>query len=138
MEETTSPVDLAWLVDDLVHRVADAKHAIVLSNDGLLVAASTGLDRDEAEHLAAAAAGLNSLARGAGRHFAGSSVRRTMIEFGNGFLFVTAAGNGACLAVVCGSDIDVGVAAYEMEMLVVRVGQFITTPTRAQVISVQG
>jgi uncharacterized protein len=39
---------------------------------------------------------------------------------------------------VCGSDIDVGVAAYEMEMLVVRVGQFITTPTRAQVISVQG
>ena len=61
-----------------------------------------------------------------------------MIEFGNGFLSVTAAGAGACLAVVCGSDIDVGVAAYEMEMLVVRVGQSLTTPTRAQVISVQG
>ncbi|HZP14529.1 MAG TPA: roadblock/LC7 domain-containing protein [Nocardioides sp.] len=124
--------NLAWLVDDLVHRVVETRHAIILSADGLLMAASAGLDRDDAEHLAAAAAGLQSLARGAGRHFADSTVRRTMIEFGNGYLFITAAGSGACLAVVCGRDIDVGVAAYEMEMLVVRVGQYITSPARSR------
>jgi len=129
-ENSMAVVDLAWLMDDLVRRVADARHAIVLSADGLLLASSDGLDRDEAEHLAAAAAGMNSLARGAGRHFAGSTVRRTMIEFGSGFLFITAAGNGACLAVVCSSAIDIGVAAYEIEMLVVRVGQYLTTPAR--------
>ncbi len=130
-ENLSATVDLAWLVDDLIHRVVEARHAIILSTDGLLVASSKGLDRDDAEHLAAAAAGLNSLARGVGRHFGGTGLRRTMIEFGGGFLFVSAAGSGACLAVVCGPDIDVGVAAYETEMLVVRVGQYITTPTRS-------
>lgn len=136
-EKISASVDLAWLIDDLVHRVADAKHAVVLSTDGLSVASSAGLSRDEAEHLAAVSAGLNSLALGASRHLGDSVVRRTMIEFGNGFLFVTAAGNGACLAVVCGSNIDIGVAAYEMEMLVVRVGQFITTPTRTHFVPSQ-
>jgi predicted regulator of Ras-like GTPase activity (Roadblock/LC7/MglB family) len=130
-EKTSATVDLAWLVDDLIHRVVEAKHAIILSTDGLLMAASQGLDREEADHLAAAASGLNSLARGTGRHFGGSGVRRTMIEFGAGYLFITAAGSGACLAVVCGPGIDVGVAAYEMEMLVVRVGQYITSPARS-------
>ncbi|MBV1850788.1 roadblock/LC7 domain-containing protein [Catellatospora tritici] len=127
----TANADLTWLVDDLVHRVVEARYAVILSTDGLLVAASRGLVRGDAEHLAAAASGLSSLARGAGRHFGDSVVRRTMIEFGTGYLFVTAAGNGACLAVVTGTGIDVGVAAYEMEMLVVRVGQYITTPLRA-------
>lgn len=124
--------NLAWLVDDLIHRVVEARHAIILSADGLLMAASAGLDRDDAEHLAAAASGLQSLARGVGRHVGGSPVRRTMIEFGAGYLFITAAGSGACLAVVCGKDIDVGVCAYEMEMLVVRVGQYITSPARSR------
>jgi predicted regulator of Ras-like GTPase activity (Roadblock/LC7/MglB family) len=127
---TNSNVDLAWLVDDLVHRVADAQHAIVLSNDGLLLAGSAELRRDDADHLAAVAAGLNSLARGAGAHFGNGSVRRTVIELTAGFLFVTAAGNGACLAVLCDATTDVGLVAYEMEMLVVRVGQYLTAPER--------
>ena len=126
----SSNIDLAWLVDDLVHRVADADHAIVLSNDGLLLAGSAELHRDDAEHLAAVASGLNSLARGAGAHFGNGAVRRTVIELTAGFLFVTAAGNGACLAVLCGATTDVGLVAYEMEMLVVRVGQYLTAPER--------
>jgi predicted regulator of Ras-like GTPase activity (Roadblock/LC7/MglB family) len=129
-EKSSATVDLAWLVDDLVHRVDGARHAIVLSADGLLVAASEAFNRDEAEHLSAVAAGLNSLARGAGRHFGSGGVRRTVIEMDDGFMFVTAAGRRACLAVLCDGDIDVGLVAYEIEMLVVRVGQFITTPPR--------
>jgi predicted regulator of Ras-like GTPase activity (Roadblock/LC7/MglB family) len=132
IEKTSATVDLAWLVDDLIHRVVEARHAIILSSDGLLVAASAGMSQEDGEHLAAAACGLHSLARGASRHFGGSGVRRTMIEFGAGYLFITAAGSGACLAVLCGDDIDIGVAVYEMEMLVVRVGQFITAPARSR------
>jgi predicted regulator of Ras-like GTPase activity (Roadblock/LC7/MglB family) len=131
-DNSIATVDLAWLVDDLIHRVVEAKHAIILSSDGLLIAASEGLSREDGEHLAAAASGLHSLARGASRHFNTSAVRRTMIEFGAGYLFITAAGSGACLAVACGPEIDVGVAAYEMEMLVVRVGQYITSPARSR------
>ena len=121
---------LDWLLDDLVDRVPPAQHAVVLSADGLLMGASAGLPREDAEHLSAVAAGFQSLARGAGRHFKGGSVRQTIVEMDHAFLFVTAAGQGACLAVLSAADSDIGVIAYEMAMLVTRVGQNLTAPTR--------
>jgi predicted regulator of Ras-like GTPase activity (Roadblock/LC7/MglB family) len=48
-----------------------------------------------------------------------------------GFIFVTAGGNGACIAVLATEDADVGLIAYEMEMLVARVGQYLSTPVRS-------
>ena len=118
---TATPVDPAELLDALVHQVDGVLHAIVLSSDGLLVATSGGLVRDDAEHLAAVASGLNGLARGAGRHLGDGTVLRTVIELDSGFLFVTAAGTGACLAVLAAPHIDVGLVAYETDRLVVRV-----------------
>src|SRR5215472_7658938 len=85
---------LDWLLDDLVLRVAHIQQAVFLSQDGLALGASRGLDQADAEHLAALAAGFQSLARGAGRHFGGGEVRQTIIEMTSGFLFVTAAGQG--------------------------------------------
>jgi predicted regulator of Ras-like GTPase activity (Roadblock/LC7/MglB family) len=137
--QTTSSVsDLAWLLDDLVDRVAEVKQAVVLSADGLLIAASRGLNREDAEHLAAVASGFQSLARGAGRQFRGGNVRQTIIEMDTMFLFVTAAGQRANLAVIGSEDADVGLVAYEMAMLVTRVGQYLTTPTRSSVIQTDG
>jgi hypothetical protein len=52
------------------------------------------------------------------------------------FLFVTAAGRGACLAVLSAADADIGLIAYEMAMLVIRVGQSLSTPTRPPAVSV--
>jgi uncharacterized protein len=48
--------DLAWLLDDLADRVADFQKAVILSRDGLVVAASRDLSREDAEHLSALAA----------------------------------------------------------------------------------
>lgn len=124
---------LDWLLDDLVQRVTPARHAVVLSADGLLMGASDGLGRDDAEHLAAVASGFQSLARSAGRHFNGGGVRQTIVEMDDAFLFVTAAGRGACLAVLSAADSDIGVIAYEMAMLVTRVGQYLTAPSRTGV-----
>lgn len=121
---------LDWLLDDLVDRVPAAQHAVVLSADGLLIGRSAGLARDDAEHLSAVAAGFQSLARGAGRHFKGGGVRQTIVEMDHAFLFITAAGKGACLAVLCAADADIGVIAYEMAMLVARVGQTLMAPSR--------
>ena len=45
---------LGWLLDDLVARVPTARQAVVLSVDGLLMAASQGLTREDAEHMSAA------------------------------------------------------------------------------------
>lgn len=102
----------------------------MLSGDGLLMAASNGLEREDAEHLAAVAAGFQSLSRGAGRHFGGGSVRQTMIEMDAAILFIIAAGHGACLAVLSSAEPDIAFIAYEMAILVKRVGQYLSTPAR--------
>ncbi|GLY87595.1 roadblock/LC7 domain-containing protein [Actinoallomurus iriomotensis] len=125
--------ELNWLLDNLVNQVAQVHQAVVLSSDGLLVGASTGLTRENAEHLSAVAASFQSLARSAGRQFGGGAVRQTIVEMDHAFLFVTAAGSGACLAVLAGSDADVGMVAYEMAMLVKRVGQHMSTLPRSAV-----
>jgi predicted regulator of Ras-like GTPase activity (Roadblock/LC7/MglB family) len=125
--------ELNWLLDGLVKQVAQVQQAVVLSSDGLLVGASTGLTRENAEHLSAVAASFQSLARSAGRQFGGGAVRQTIVEMDQAFLFVTAAGSGACLAVLAGSDADVGLIAYEMAMLVKRVGQHMSTLPRSAV-----
>ncbi|MEV1021983.1 roadblock/LC7 domain-containing protein [Streptomyces sp. NPDC050264] len=122
--------ELDWLLDDLVLRVAELRHAVVLSNDGLAVGASTGLGREDAEHLAAVASGFNSLAKGTGRHFGTGGVRQTMVEMDDGFLFVAAAGDGSCLAVLSTVTADIGLVAYEMARLVKRVGEHLCTAPR--------
>lgn len=122
--------DLDWLLDDLVVRVGEVRHAVVLSGDGLPVGASAGLSREDAEHLAAVASGFHSLAKGAGRHFRAGGVRRTMVEMDDGFLFVAAAGEGSCLALLTAARADIGLIAYEMARLVNRVGEHLRTPAR--------
>jgi uncharacterized protein len=121
---------LGWLLDDLVERVPSARQAIVLSVDGLLMATTDGMPQADAEHMAAIAAGFQSLARGASRHFQSGAVRQTIVEMESAFLFVTAAGQGACLAVLAEAASDIGLIAYEMAMLVKRVGQTLSTPSR--------
>ena len=130
-QRTSATVDITWLVNDLVDRVAHVHQAVVLSHDGILIAKSAGLSREDAEHLSAVAAGLHGLARGAGRRFGRGAVRQTIIEMEAGFIFVTAGGNGACIAVLATEDADVGLVAYEMEMIVARVGQYLSTPVRS-------
>ena len=84
--------DLAWLLDDLADRLADFRRAVILSRDGLCIAASRDLSREDAEHLSAVAAAVQSLA----------------------------AGQGSCLAALCPSEADAGTVAYEMAMLAKR------------------
>jgi predicted regulator of Ras-like GTPase activity (Roadblock/LC7/MglB family) len=118
----TSGPDLSWLLNDLAARVPHFRRSVILSRDGLVVAASSELSRDDAERLAALAAGVQSLATGAGQHFGVGDVRQTIIELRQALLFITAAGNGSCLAVLCPADADAGLVAYEMAHLVQRAG----------------
>lgn len=127
---------LSWLLDDLTERVEHVQHAMVLSSDGLVTGASTGMRREDAEHLAAVSSGLHSLAKGSGRHFGAGQVRQTMVEFDEAVLFVTAAGEGSCLCVLSAAEADIGQVAYEMTLLVNRVGEHLDVdarrPERAQ------
>ena len=124
------PSKLNWVLDEMVGRVPAVSQAVILSRDGLMVGSSHGIGREDAEHLAALAAGVQSLARGAGQHFRGGEVRQTIIEMETAFLFITAAGQGSCLAVLSSSAADAGLIAYEMAVLVKRIGQHLTTYPR--------
>lgn len=124
---------LDWLLDDLVARVVQIDKAVILSRDGLAVAASAGLTREDAEHLSAMAAGFQSLAKGVGQHFGAGQPRQTIVELESAFLFVTAAGEGSCLAVLASTDGDAaGRIAYEMALLVKRVGEHMAVRERSQ------
>jgi uncharacterized protein len=132
VQEPTTAVDLTWLLQDLVDRVADVRHAVVLSADGLCVASSNGIQRDDADRISAVASGLQSLARGVSKHFQIGNLRQTALEFDDGHVFVIAAGHGTCLAVISGPETDMGIVAYEMEMLVQRAAEHLATRPRSQ------
>ncbi len=121
---------LDWLLDDLVARVAEVTRAVILSRDGLAIGASATLTREDSEYLCAAAAGFQSLARGTSQHFGGGAVRQTVVEMESAILFVMAAGEGSCLAVLASLGADMGLVAYEMALLVRRVGQHLGVALR--------
>lgn len=121
---------LNWLLDDLVGRLASVRMALVLSSDGLPMSVSEDVSREDSEHLAAVASGIHGLAKGVGTHFEAGSVRQTLVELDDAFLFVTAAGDGSCLAVMAASDADIGQIAYEMTLLVKRVGEHLAAAPR--------
>jgi predicted regulator of Ras-like GTPase activity (Roadblock/LC7/MglB family) len=130
MAQTDTTGQLSWLLDNLVGQVEHVQQALILSRDGLVVAASRGLTSEDSEHLSALAAGLQSLARGTGRHFNAGEVRQTIIEMESAFLFVIAAGQGTCLAVLTSADPNVGLIAYEMAMLIRRMGKYLAAEPR--------
>jgi predicted regulator of Ras-like GTPase activity (Roadblock/LC7/MglB family) len=103
---------------------------VLLSADGLTNAVH-GLDADSADHLAAIASGLFSIARSAGAKFGSSDgVRQVVAELDDTMLFVSSAGYGSVLAVVAYREADAGVLGYEMSQLVKSVRPFLATPAR--------
>jgi predicted regulator of Ras-like GTPase activity (Roadblock/LC7/MglB family) len=122
---------LNWLLDDLVRRLAGAEEAIVLSGDGLLLGRSASLERDSAEQLAAMASAFQSLSRGVGSQYGKGAVQQTVVELEYGYLVVTEAGAGACLALLASVDADLGMVAYEMNVIVQQVGGSLSASPRA-------
>ena len=133
MSAPTAPGGLGWLLANLTSTVDHVRQAVIFSADGMVMGTSPGLGREDSEHLSALAAGVQSLARGAGQRFQGGNVRQTIIEMDAALLFITAAGTSTCLAVLTDSDADAGQVAYEMTVLVKRLGQHMGTSLRAAV-----
>src|SRR5262249_12231974 len=94
------------------------------------LAFSDGFPADRADQLAAVGWGLSSLTQGAARVFEAGSVIQTVVEMEGGLLLVMAISNGSSLAVLAASDCDMGLVAYEMTLLVERVGRALTPGPR--------
>lgn len=124
--------DLNWLVTNFVDRVPKAAHAVVVSSDGLPLAFSDGFPPERADQLSAIASGLTSLTQGAAQIFDAGGVSQTVVEMERGLLFVMAIRNGSVFAVLAAPDCDLGLVAYEMTLLVERVGRVLTPALRTE------
>ncbi|MET9027876.1 roadblock/LC7 domain-containing protein [Nocardia beijingensis] len=130
---TDSSNKLGWLLEDL--SITGVRFSVLLSDDGLRIAHSTGIARDEAERFAAAASGLRSLGKALGE-FCGDAtngVRQNITEYDQGMILITAAGEGALLGVATTNDIDVGLVAHRMNELAGRVGRELGSQPRRRV-----
>ncbi len=96
-------------------------HALLVSVDGLPVAASEHLPRERADQLAAVTSGLASPG-GAAQLFDGGQVLQSVVEMQNGYLLLMQVGDGSALAALAATGCDIGQIGYEMAILVERVG----------------
>lgn len=132
MTQIRAQNQFGWLVTDFTERVPGVAHAVVVSADGLLVSTSARLPVDRADQLAAVASGLVSLTSGAARCFEAGPVRETVVEMERGVMIVMSISDGSSLAVLAAPRCDIGQVAYEMTLLVDRVGRMLTPELRAQ------
>jgi predicted regulator of Ras-like GTPase activity (Roadblock/LC7/MglB family) len=125
---------MSWLLNSFGDEVPGVAHAVVVSVDGLLLAASDDLPIDRAEQLAAITAGLVSLTFGVARHFDGGQIQQTIVDMDAGSLILMSIGDGSSLAVLAARHCDVGQIGYEMALLVERVGKALV-PGRRQAVA---
>ncbi len=129
---STADEKLSWLVAGLLARTPGARHALVLSRDGLKLCRTPELSVDQADQLAAIAAGIQSLSYGASTQFGDGTggVRSAMTEFHGGILFIVEAGEGAHLAVVTAEEADPGLVGHTMGELVEQLGGHLSAQPR--------
>lgn len=113
---------LDWLVSGFARDVPRVTHAVLVSTDGLLMAASEHLPEDRATQLAAVSAGLSSLSVSAADLFDRGAVLQSVVEMNGGYLLLMSVGDGSQLAVLASADCDIRQIGYEMALLVERVG----------------
>jgi predicted regulator of Ras-like GTPase activity (Roadblock/LC7/MglB family) len=122
---------LDFLLNDFVHRCAPhVEHAIAVSADGLLVAATRDLPTDRADQLAAFSAGLIGLVGGTARCLEAGAVVNNVTELERGFVISMAVSTGASLLALAGRGSDLALVSFEMAELINRVGHAITPDTR--------
>ncbi|WP_067894410.1 roadblock/LC7 domain-containing protein [Nocardia vaccinii] len=129
---TSAPSQLGWLLEQLLSRTPETRHALLLSSDGLKMCHTPELSVDKADQLAAIAAGIQSLSHGASVEFGDSKggVRQSMTEFHGGILFIVQSGLGTHLAVVANEEADAGLVGHNMAELVEQLGHHLVAPPR--------
>jgi uncharacterized protein len=123
---------LTWLVNNFVADVPGVTDSVVVSSDGLVLIASDGLGEERAQHLAAVASGINSLADGLSSLFEMGSPKQTLVRMKGGYLLVMAISDGSCQATLAGPECDMKVVGYQMTLLVENSGHVLTPRLRQE------
>ncbi|RFU83755.1 roadblock/LC7 domain-containing protein [Streptomyces triticagri] len=123
----------SWMLDSLLHNPA-VHFAVLFSRDGLPQAATSQIDREDAERFAAAMSAVASLSQsdalGGG---ADNRLRQTVIELERSFVLLAEAGPGSFLGVSTHVDVDLGAFTYDMQSLVARIRRELSVPDRSEI-----
>ena len=119
--EPSSHGDLGWLLNAFTRQLPTIVCALAVSVDGLVVAASEKVDRDQADSLAAITSGLASLTIGAAKLLSTGRIRQTVVDMDGGALLIMSAADRAFLAVLAQPGADLGQVGYETALLTQRV-----------------
>jgi len=123
VEPARPPQARARLIAELTERVPGVRHALVVSADGLPLAASDPMPPDQLERLAAITSGLISLAGGAASAVDGGTVIQALVAMQDCTLVIMAIDDGSSLAVLATAAADLDQVAYEMTMRVEQAGR---------------
>lgn len=125
-----APQDFAWLVGQFASDVPGVLHALVVSLDGLQLAASPEIPRDLGDQLAALTAGLLSMADQSGGLLGLGASDYVTVRAPRGYLLFMRLGDSAGLAAAAAPDSDLRVVAYQMQKFATSVGHVLTPRMR--------
>ncbi|MGJ3558351.1 roadblock/LC7 domain-containing protein [Streptomyces sp. INA 01156] len=122
--------DLSWVLNDVLE-VRGARHAVLVSGDGLLLQRSDDISRDDAETNAAAMSSMQSLSRAVAGFVGGNGIwKQTLLEYDGGWIFLSAAGQGAYLAVSAAPDVDMEAVSFRMQKTVAALSKAMSVAPR--------
>jgi predicted regulator of Ras-like GTPase activity (Roadblock/LC7/MglB family) len=109
-------------------------HAVIVTNDGLVVAAYPGTGREHDAHrevgsshwVAALAAEIIAQSRRAFGELAQGTVKRILIDGETGSMIVIPAGNQASLAVMVDTQTKLGLAMFKMARVAQHIGDLLS------------
>jgi predicted regulator of Ras-like GTPase activity (Roadblock/LC7/MglB family) len=121
------------MINAVAAQVSDVLAVALASSDGLLVAASDAVDRDQGDELAAVACGLISIVSGTtARMFAGDPVDYALAKLKERMLLVRPVADGSVLAVIASADSDLAAVDAKSGELAAWVSQVLTPELRAE------
>lgn len=107
---------------------------VVVTTDGLLIAADTG-EAVDLDRLAAVAAATLGLAAGSGKAMNKGAPRQTTAEYSDGFLVVRPVGAVALMAVLGDLGMDVARLHVQSQAVAERINRLLTAPEEAEAAS---
>lgn len=122
MDPAFHPQDLDRLITDFAKRVPGVVRVLVVSSDGVPLAASHRMPPDHLEKLSVIISGLVGLARSAVQVFDGGAFTQALVAMERGTLVVMAIDDGSSLAVLTAAAADLDQVAYDMTMLAEQAG----------------
>src|SRR5690606_23873005 len=117
---------------DSALEIPGALHAVLISADGLLMARTKDFDKDDADRVAAAMSGVQSLSRTLGFFCEDPQHRwrQTLVEFDGGWVFLISAGAGACRGACAGPAAGLAGITLRLQPPVAQLGKQRTAPRR--------